>query len=40
MASYPHVFKVSLFAVDNMPFDMKGKWHKEFFKTIIRLYSN
>ena len=32
MASYPHVFEYPYSAVDNMPFDMKGKWHKEFFK--------
>lgn len=31
MASYPHVFEYPYSAVDNMPFDMKGKWHKEFF---------
>ena len=32
MASYPHVFEYPYSAVDNVPFDMKGKWHKEFFK--------
>ena len=25
MASYPHVFEYPYSAVDNMPFDMKGK---------------
>lgn len=40
MASYPHVFEYPYSAVDNVPFDMKGKWHEEFFKTIIRLCSN
>lgn len=32
MASYPHVFEYPYSAVDNMPFDRKGKWHTEFFK--------
>ena len=32
MASYPHVFEYPYSAVDNVPFGMKGKWHKEFFK--------
>ena len=32
MASYPHVFEYPYSAVDNVPFDMKGNWHKEFFK--------
>ena len=32
MASYPHVFEYPYSAVDNVPFDMKGKWHEEFFK--------
>lgn len=40
MASYPHVFEYPYSAVDNVPFGMKGKWHKEFFKTIIRLCSS
>ena len=31
MASYPHVFEYPYSAVDNVPFDMKGKWHQEFF---------
>ena len=32
MASYPHVFEYPYSAIDNVPFDMKGKWHEEFFK--------
>lgn len=40
MASYPHVFEYPYSAVDNVPFDMKGKWHQEFFGMIIRLCSN
>lgn len=32
MASYPHVFEYPYSAVDNVPFDMKGNWHKQFFK--------
>ena len=31
MASYPHVFEYPYSAVDNVPFDMKGKWHQEVF---------
>lgn len=40
MASYPHVFEYPYSAVDNVPFDMKGNWHRQFFKTTIRLYWN
>lgn len=32
MASYPHVFEYPFSAVDNVPFEMKGNWHKQFFK--------
>ena len=32
MASYPHVFEYPYSAVDNVPFDMKGNWHQQFFK--------
>lgn len=32
MASYPHVFEYPYSAVDDVPFDMKGNWHREFFK--------
>lgn len=32
MASYPHVFEYPYSAVDNVPFEMKGNWHKQFFK--------
>ena len=32
MASYPHVFEYPYSAVDNVPFDMKGNWHRQFFK--------
>lgn len=32
MASYPHVFEYPYSIVDNVPFEMKGKWQKEFFK--------
>ena len=32
MASYPHVFEYPYSVVDNVHFDMKGNWHKEFFK--------
>lgn len=40
MASYPHVFEYPYSAVDNVPFDMKGNWHRQFFKMTIRLYWN
>ena len=33
MASYPHVFEYPYSAVDNVPFDMKGNWHKAFWPT-------
>lgn len=32
MASYPHVFEYPYSAVDNVPFEMKGNWHQQFFK--------
>ncbi len=32
MANYPHVFEYPYSAVDNVPFEMKGKWHERFFK--------
>lgn len=32
MASYPHVFEYPYSAVDNVPFEMKGKWNESFFK--------
>ena len=32
MASYPHVFEYPYSAVDDVPFDMKGNWHGQFFK--------
>ena len=31
MASYPHVFEYPYSVADNVPFEMKGKWNKEFF---------
>ena len=32
MASYPHVFEYPFSVAENVPFEMKGKWNKEFFK--------
>lgn len=32
MASYPHVFEYPFSVAENVPFEMKGKWGKEFFK--------
>ncbi|MDL2212544.1 tRNA (guanosine(46)-N7)-methyltransferase TrmB [Bacteroides sp. OttesenSCG-928-D19] len=32
MASYPHVFEYPYSVADNIPFDMKGNWHRDFFK--------
>ncbi|WP_321479127.1 tRNA (guanosine(46)-N7)-methyltransferase TrmB [uncultured Bacteroides sp.] len=32
MAAYPHVFEYPYSVAENVPFEMKGKWHKEFFK--------
>lgn len=31
MASYPHVFEYPYSVMDDVPFEMKGKWHEEFF---------
>jgi len=32
MRDYPHVFEYPYSIVDEFPFEMKGKWGKEFFK--------
>ena len=32
MAAYPHVFEYPYSVVDNVPFEMKGKWGTMFFK--------
>ena len=32
MAGYPHVFEYPYSAVDEAPFDMKGRWHEDFFR--------
>lgn len=32
MASYPHVFEYPYSVADNVPFEMKGNWHRDFFK--------
>lgn len=32
MASYPHVFEYPYSVADQVPFEMKGKWNREFFK--------
>ena len=32
MASYPHVFEYPYSAVDDVPFEMRGKWNESFFK--------
>lgn len=32
MASYPHVFEYPYSVVEEVPFELKGKWGKEFFK--------
>lgn len=31
MASYPHVFEYPFSVAENVPFEMKGRWHKDFF---------
>lgn len=31
MASYPHVFEYPYSVADHVPFEMKGKWNKDFF---------
>src|SRR5574344_527842 len=32
MEAYPHVFQYPYSVLENVPFEMKGKWHEEFFK--------
>ena len=32
LASYPHVFEYPYSVVDNVPFELKGKWGESFFK--------
>jgi len=32
MAAYPHVFEYPYSVAENVPFEMKGKWHENFFK--------
>ena len=32
MAEYPHVFEYPYSVVDNVPFEMKGNWKRDFFK--------
>ena len=32
MALYPHVFEYPYSVVDDVPFDMKGNWNRDFFK--------
>ena len=32
MASYPHVFEYPFSVVEDVPFDMRGRWREEFFK--------
>ena len=32
MAEYPHVFEYPFSVMENVPFEMKGHWHRDFFK--------
>ena len=32
MRAYPHVFEYPYSVVDNVPFEMKGHWGRDFFK--------
>ena len=32
MSNYPHVFEYPYSVVDDVPFDMKGNWNRDFFK--------
>ena len=32
MASYPHVFEYPFSVVEDVPFEMRGRWRKDFFK--------
>lgn len=38
MAEYPHVFEYPYSVADEVPFEMKGHWSRDFFKMIIRLF--
>ena len=37
MAEYPHVFEYPYSVVDDVPFDMKGRWNRVFLEMIIRM---
>lgn len=32
MAAYPHVFEYPYSVAENVPFEMQGRWHRDFFK--------
>ena len=32
MAEYPHVFEYPFLVMEDVPFEMKGHWHRDFFK--------
>ncbi|MBR4846336.1 MAG: tRNA (guanosine(46)-N7)-methyltransferase TrmB, partial [Bacteroidaceae bacterium] len=32
MAGYPHVFEYPFSVMENVPFEMRGHWHRDFFK--------
>ena len=32
MRDYPHVFEYPYSVADNVPFEMKGNWNRDFFK--------
>lgn len=36
MRDYPHVFEYPYSVADNVPFEMKGNWNRDFFKMIIQ----
>lgn len=40
MASYPHVFEYPFSVAEQVPFEMQGRWHADFFKNDIPLCWN
>lgn len=40
MRDYPHVFEYPYSVVDNVPFEMKGNWNRDFLRMITRLCLN
>ena len=37
MAEYPHVFEYPYSVVDDVPFEMKGNWNRDFFTDVVNI---